>query len=254
MADETKKPDVSAMMATPEFQEAVQKAASKAAAEAVASLAKASNGMNVDDATKAFFSTMALQIAEISDQGTSRKRVAPEVLARRAAAAEKCAKLVTETRLKGLKPEYQVVSKIYFGERIIDPWRRQPDKTVVPQEIIWTGIPCEGLKPLNDIAHDIYALYKESIGSTEKLKSIKGSHGGIVAPDNRPPWMTPGGLVVKGDAPPRLAVGQPQDHSPEAADNNDPNAPEVRILGTVAQPARRNYQNPAEAMAARVAQ
>lgn len=247
------KPDVAAMMATPEFQEAVKKAATAAAAEAVAQLAKASGGLNVDDATKSFFSTMALQIAEISDQGTNRKRVAPEVLARRADAAERCVKLVAKAREKGLTPEYQVVSKVYFGERVIDPWRRNPDKTVVAQEIIWTGIPNEGLKPINAVAEEIFEAYKQSIGSTEKLRSLKGAHGGIVVPDNRPPWMTPGGLVVKGDAPPRLIVGEPQKADESGIDNNDPNAPEVRILGTVAAPARRNFQNPAEAMAARVA-
>lgn len=235
------KQDVNAVIATPEFQKLVAEAVAK-------ELAKA-NPMNlgVDEATKSFFSTMALSIAEISDQGTQRKRVAPEILARRAAAAERCEKLIAEAREQGLKPEYRVTSKIYFNERLIEPYRRE-DKKVVPQEIIWTGMPNEALRPLNKIAEDIYQAYRESIGSTEKLRSITGRHGGSTAIDNRPYSVTPNGLVVKGEISPKLVVGNGET---EALDNNDPNAPEVRVLGTVAPPAKRNFADPAAAMAAR---
>jgi hypothetical protein len=242
---ETNKPDAAALTATPEFQKIVAEAVAKALADS----GKA-NLPGADEATKAFFSQMALTIAEISDQGTNRKRVSPEILARRAAAAERCEKLILAARDKGLKPEYRVVSKIYFNERLIEPYRRGPDKSVVPQEIIWTGMPNEALRPLNACAEEIYQAYRESVGSTEKLRSIKGSHGGIVAPDNRPYSITPNGLVVKGEISPKAVINAPLDYE-NVGDNNDPNAAEVHVLGTVAAPAKRNFADPAQAMAAR---
>lgn len=251
MADKNpgeKTADLSALTLTPEFQRLV----AEAVAKALPDLAKAGTvGLGVDEATKAFFSQFALSVAEVADQGTHRKRVSPEVMARRKAAAEKCEKLIADARVAGLKPEYRVTAKIYFNERLIEPYRRGPDKSVVPQEIIWTGMPNEALRPLNKVAEDIYEAYRESVGSTEKLRSIKGSHGGIVAPDNRPYSMTPNGLVVKGEISPKAVIGPIDADGP--IDNNDPNAAEVHVLGTVAAPAKRNFADPAAAMAARIA-
>lgn len=237
-------------MASPEIQKAIQEAVASSVAAAMAELTKASHG--VDQGTKDLFSQMALAIAETADQGTSRKRVAPEILAQRAKAAELCDKLLREAREQGLKPEYRVIAKVNFGDRVIDPWRRLSDKTVVPQEILWTGPPNEALRPINAVAERIFDAYRDSIGSTEKLKSVRHANGGIVAPDNRPYWVTPGGLVVKGDAPARFAVGNQESiggNVGDFKDNNDPTAPEVRVLGTIAAPARRNTDTPLETRA-----
>jgi hypothetical protein len=256
------KPDVSALTATPEFQKLVAEAVAKTLAE----MGPSPNTPGVDDATKAFFSQMAASIAEMSDQGTHRRRVPPEIMAKRKAAAEKCEKLIAHARMmihqareekneqkeKLWTPEYRVIAKIYFGERIIDPYRRGPDKTVVPQEIYWTGAPNECLRPLNKVAEDIYDAYRESIGGSEKLRSITGPHGGIVAQDGRPYSITAGGLVVKGEISPKAVINAPQDFDNSLSDNNDPNAAEVHVLGTVAAPAKRNFADPAQAMAARV--
>ena len=264
MAGNEAKPDVAAVMQTPEF----QKMLAETVAGELAKIAKAPGDgapvLGADNQTKEFFAdmsrTIAAAVAEISDQGTHRKRVAPEILTQRAKANERMIELLMKVRKEKLQPEYKVVSKIYFGERVIDPYRRGADKSVIAQEIVWTGAPNEALRPVNKIAEQIFDAYRESIGSMERLgkATYRDSRGGmgVVAQDNRPHWMTPGGLVVKGDAPPKLMVGVPQDASPENVDYdiNDPNAPEIRILGTVHPPARRNYQNPAEAMAARIQQ
>lgn len=223
------------ILALPEVQKAIREAASEAARLAVAEMTKA---QSPDGALLAFAQTMAAQIGEVADQGTNRKRVAPEILAQRARAAERCEALLQEAREQGLKPEYRVIATVYFVDRIIQPWRRLADKTVVPQEIVWTGPPNEALRPTNAVAEKIFEAYRESIGSTEKIKAIRHANGGIVAPDNRPHWITPGGLVVKGDGPAHFAV-EPR---PELGfrDNNDPNAPEIHVLGTIAAPAKRN--------------
>lgn len=244
MSEAQKPPvDMAAIMASPDVQAAITKAAAEAATAAVTEFAKSAVAPppSVGDAGQ-LFSQMALAIAEISDQGTSRKRVAPEVLARREAAAKRCHELIMKARASDLKPEYRVVSKIYFNERLIEPYRRQSDKSVVPQEIIWTGVPNDALRPANEIAHEIFAAFRESVGGAVELKPISGPNGGQAAMDTRPLWMTPGGLVVKGDAPPKawVAPAIDFDSSLEFKDNNDPNAAEVHVLGTIAAPAKRN--------------
>lgn len=240
---------------TPEFKAAVAAAVAVAvpevAARAVAELAKhgAPVGAGIDPDATGLMEKLALAIAEISDQGTKRKRVAPEILAARARAAEKAEALILECRTmikqadetgdRAMKaawsPEYKVIAKIYFNERFIEPWRRdQATKQAVPNEIVWTGMPNEALRPINDIAKRIFALFKESIGSSDKIASI----------DSRPVWLTARGLVVKGDAPARMQVAGNAGFADglEVKLPNDPTAPEVHVLGTIAPPARQNFQ------------
>ena len=171
-------------------------------------------------------------------------------MAARAEAHERCVNLimnardkVTKARSEGDKateakwlPEYRVVAKIYFNERFIEPFKRLPDKTVASNEIVWTGMPNDALRPINDIARKIYTEFKASIGSTEKLASA----------DNRPVWITAQGLIVKGE-PPRRREGYSESlpsFSEEVEvkhDNNDPSAPYVHVLGTIASPAKQNF-------------
>lgn len=258
MAEQQQKPDMAAIMATPEFQKAVQEAATRAAAEAVARLAQGSTpSAAADDSTKQLFSEMALAIANMSNQGGGRaKPVAPEVMQRRMAAAERADKLIRAARAKAKEardrgdkdqeiawtPRYRVVAKVYLNERFIEPFRKLDNRQIVASEIYWTGMPNEGMRPLNGVAEEIYDAYREAIGSTSRLKSISGPNGGQVAQDNRPYWVTPAGLVVIGDAPPKAFVAARVDHADDLGaptDNNDPNSPTVHVLGTVAPPARR---------------
>ena len=225
--------DIKNFTDTPQFKEAVAEAAAKAAAEAIAALSKAGSlgaaGLN-EDATR-LFSQMALAIAEISDQGSNRKRVAPAILAEREASYRRCVALVTEAqhkvkqaREKGDKaaetkwlPEYRLIAKVALNERLIEPFRRMPDKTVAANEIVWTGIPNEAMRPINATA------------------------------DNRPHIVTAGGLVVKGDPPKRREgfsedVPRFNDDLEIKHDINDPSAPFVHVLGTIASPAKQNVQ------------
>jgi hypothetical protein len=194
---------------------------------------------------------MALAIAEISDQGSNRKRVAPAILAEREASYRRCVALVTEAqhkvkqaREKGDKaaetkwlPEYRLIAKVALNERLIEPFRRMPDKTVAANEIVWTGIPNEAMRPINTIAERIYAEFKGWIGMTDKLATA----------DNRPHIVTAGGLVVKGDPPKRREgfsedVPRFNDDLEIKHDINDPSAPFVHVLGTIASPAKQNVQ------------
>lgn len=248
MAQE-QKADIAALMATPEAQKAIAEAAQKAIAQLVPSA-------GVGEDTQRLFSEMALAIANMSNQGSGRvKPVAPEIMHKREVAARKCAellgevhghlrkaKLTQDSRLeKEWSPEYRVTSKVYFNERLIEPYRKGNGRGASPvaQDIVWTGMPNEALRPLNTIAERLTTLYRESVGAAPHLKSISGPNGGQLAPDNRPYWMTPGGLVVKGDPPPKATTlgNDPRDELANV-DNNDPNDPFVHVLGTLHPPAR----------------
>jgi hypothetical protein len=236
---------------TPEFQAAVAKAVEETMAKFTAKLgaARAEAGTSdvPGDKDQDFVRQLAMAIAEISDQGTHRKRVAPEILARRAEAREKMGALIMEARANGEKPEYRLINETYLNERFLKPFIvDQSTKRPVPQEIVWTGVPNERMRPLNDVAKGIFAAFMESIGGQTDLTPNA---------DRRPLWVTAGGLVVKGSPPAkRFAVsglGDPlPDHTGEAAGfsddlsvktANDPTAEFVHVLGTVAAPARQNF-------------
>lgn len=244
---------------TKEFKEAVAAAAQNAVREALdefrlqaETLAKPPAG--ADDATKTLFSELALTLAQISDQGTQRKRIAPEVLAQRQRARERMNGLIHEARAavaagdKTKRPEYRVIGKMYLNERMLEPFipgaRGEPPR---PVEIIWNGVPNDLMRPLNDTAKAIFAAYRESIGNTEKVKGV----------DNRDFRITAGGLIVKTDSVQTRnilslpegngSMGRPPPDRDEAfADDlefrspHDPRSEFVNVLGTVAQPARQN--------------
>ena len=231
---------VLAALAMPEVKAAMAEAAAIAASTAAENvrtelLATVKQAPDINALTGAggIFGQLALAIAEISDQGSQRKRVAPEILSARAKAHEKAVTLIMEARKEGKKPEYQLVSKVYLNERFIEPFRMGNDKRPVRQEIVWTGMPNEAMRPMNDVAKEIYAAFRESIGTSDKIATL----------DNRKVWVTPGGLTVKGDAPARAFVAADPGFSDDLTVNmpNDPTAPEIHVLGTVAPPARQNY-------------
>lgn len=228
---------------TPEFQDAVAKAAAKAVADAMEQISQhgAPAGTGTDQQATGLFRQLALAIAEVGDQGTNRKRVAPEILAARDEAGKRAQSLIDLARKRNLRPEYRVVGKLFFNDRFIEPFRRLNDKSIVANEITWTGMPNEALQPLNDTAREIFTAYRASIGQTEKTPNADGSAV----------WVTAGGLVVKGDPPKRSTVGNELptfrddvvlagEERPETGSPNDPTARFVNVLGTVAHPAQQN--------------
>lgn len=188
------------------------------------------------------FSRLALAIAEVSDQGTQRKRVAPEILAARMKAQERAIERIVRAREDGEKPEYRLISKVYLNEQFIEPFMPGPDKRPIPTEIIWTGMPSDAMRPLNEVAREIYGLFRASVGSTEPIKGA----------DNRPMSMTRGGLVIKGlGAAQRreVAAAEPFHDDLGLKNQNDPTAPFIHVLGTVAPAARQNVADTPQAFA-----
>lgn len=227
----------SSFVGTAEFQKAVMEAAAIAAASAVEQMRTelaASMAMGGSSPDRNMMKELAMHIAQLTDQGSTRKRVSPEILAGRAEAHERAIALILKIRKDDLKPEYQLVGKVYLNERFIEPFQKTPDKQVVRTEIIWTGMPNLSMRPKNDIARELYKEFRDSIGSVDHITST----------DNRPLWMTAGGVVVKGDpTAQRREVAAP---APFADDltvktQDDPTVPFVHVLGTVAPPARQNF-------------
>lgn len=225
---------------TVEFQDAVNKAAEAAAAKIMAAMAtKISAAPQGPDQN--FAEQLALAIAQIADQDTNRKRVPPEEIARRNAARDRMHELIQHARATGQRPEYRLIAKVYLSERFIEPFTLGDDKKVRPTEILWPGVPNEAMQPLNDCSKEIFAAFKESIG---------GQTGRVKGESTKGHWITPGGVVVKGDAPRRRAVGDgqaPEDYfsgddvmvkNDDVGSPNDPTATHVRVLGTIAAPAR----------------
>lgn len=204
--------------------EAAKSAVTEVTTELMAKAAK-DGGASLPD-FGAMFERMAMAIAEISDQGTSRKRVAPEILAARASAQARCIKLINEARAAGLDPEYKVIAKTYLSERFVEPWQPGPNKQPIQTEIIWKGMPNKAMRPINDVAKAIYAAFDESIGTQEHINGL----------DNRQHYMTPGGVVVKGDPKvSRREIPAEMLEDVKITNNSDPTAPFVQVLGTTRQ-------------------
>ena len=244
MAPQPEKIDLQAILQTPEAQKAIAEAVASAVAK------QAPSGMALSSDSRQLFSEMALAIAEMGNQGSGRVRpVAPEVMAQRQEASRKLHALLAEVggHLKRAKdsddaalmtkwmPRYQVVAKIFFNETFVEPYTKapRPGDPPIPSIITWSGPPNDALVPLNDIAKKLKQLFKESVGTAQKLEPISGPNGGQVAPDKRQYWMTFEGRVVQGSPPPRARVLDALSDDPDYKPQNDPTAPFVNILGTV---------------------
>lgn len=234
---------------TQEFKSAVQEAATAAAAEAMAKLmadfkpASDDRGASVDSESDAWAKRLATYIANLSDQRDGRKFVAPEIVEDMRRARDRMHALLHAVRDRGLRPEYTVIAKTQLNEQLIEPFTQTDDRKVKATHIVWTGVPNEAMRPLNDVAKEIFAAFSDSISG----KALELNQ------DQRPIFLTYSGLVVNGTPPARKTIGGGEvnrDFSfsdqmvvvDESAigDPYDRNAPHVRVLGTLADPARQN--------------
>ncbi len=224
---------------TEEFKRAVAAEASKALAELLSKVPELNKSSSPAVPADEMMSKLAMAIAELTDQGTGRKRIDPEEAIKRRQAHERMGELILKARSEGKKPQYQVLNKVYLNERFIEPFRRGPEGKPIPTVITWTGVPNEYMMPMDPIARGISEAFKESIGSV-----VEGPQQ-----SKKPLWMTSAGLVVQGDPPQSLKVGNNEDGRPTTRRFEedlgvpiaiDPSAEFVNILGTVAAPARQN--------------
>lgn len=179
---------------TPEFKAAVaavQEEAGRAAANAVQAAltgvqAKAGEAGITGDTN--WMQTLAVTLAEIGNQGTGRRTVAPHVLKQRDEARVRMVDLIIKARADKRPATYQLRNKVLFGNRLIEPFWIASDHTTKPTEIDWAGIPNDAMIPVNDTAKEIYQEFLNSVGTMDR-----------VVPEERL-GVTPGGLVVRNSA------------------------------------------------------
>lgn len=226
-----------AITETPEFKAAVAEALKGLIPEIAKEFANARPAATpeADANSSAFADKLAMAIAQLTDQGTDRKRVAPEVLAKRTAERERMGKLIMAARDKGLKPLYRALNKLYLNERLVEPFRRGPNNSLEPVIFGWNGVPSEYMYPMDDVAKEIFTAFLNSIGSVADDPSAM----------EKPLWATPGGLIIQGEAPVSMKQA-PDNLTRKFADGlelklpNDPREKEIHILGTIHPAAKTN--------------
>lgn len=228
---------------TPEFKAAVAEAV-RAAAPIIAEQVRADLSAKVTQGgDKSLMQELAMHIAELNDQDRPTKRIAPEVLAERAAAHRRAVGFILKAKEGGEKPTYRLTGKVVFNERLIEPFTKGPNGKAIRTEIMWTGMPNHNMVPLNEPAKAIHREFLASVGTPEIIPMA----------DNRQAWMTHNGLIVRGDPPKRMVGGNIvadglvfQDDVTVVQEAKtgpfpfDPTAEEVHVLGTIAAPAQQN--------------
>lgn len=234
---------------TAEFKDAVAKVAADAVASALGNLQgkfQAAGGEQTPGNTD-WMQQLAITLAEIGNQGTGRKTVAPHILKQRADARERMIELILAAKAARRPATYQLRNKVLLNNRLIEPFWIASDHTTKPTEIDWAGIPNDAMVPVNDTAKAIHQAFLDSIGTAEK-----------VVPEERL-GITPNGLVVRNAAVTATTMkrtdataGQPAAEAPqvgagefgedESLTVHHTNQPgrykEVNVLGTIQEPAR----------------
>lgn len=211
-----------------------------------------SPGLTVADLKEVFQEqgrAIALANAEIADQGTDRKRVAPEELAARGSAFERMGTLIQAAQAgpKGSWPRYKLIAKTLLNDRVIDPLRRTGKGDIEQVHILHCGIPSLAMRPVDDAAKAIYREFVRYLGGSESANSV--------APSS-PVWMTMKGTILANGstatargaglefAPEPILIEGEELPSAKALNTTelisptDPRAKEFNVLGTIADTAK----------------
>lgn len=248
MAQEPKQPDV-VTRAEMEFavQDAVQKAVQATTSAIMAKMAEAPAGAPAPD--QHFAEALAMALAGIANQGTGKKVVPPEVLAKRARAKDRMLELILEYRQQKVVPVYELVAGTFLDERWIPAAQITAGHQVVPTEIRFRGIPNSSMRPVNDAARTIWEEYCDWIGSH------KGGAAMSRVPVNRSQEVSFSGRVMESSPMPDLDQDDLQDLVTEGGrPAPNPRMAEVEVvgrggnragktmnvLGTIAEPARQS--------------
>lgn len=222
---------------TAEFKDAVDKIRQEANRSVVDALAAArvtaGTAGAAGDANWA--ETFAMAIAQLTDQGTGRTHVAPEILRTRQEGREKMAKLIVAARAEGAMPSYRLTSKVLLDNQLVEPFWIDRNHIAQPTEIDWPGVPNEAMLPINGVAKDIFAAFMDSIGGVSKLQQEALSADLSV---------TAGGLTVRGNINKRTVKEIVHENSEQGLRLRHQDEPgrykDVSILGSIAKPAQQS--------------
>lgn len=220
---------------TPEFKGAIEKVKQEAAKAVTAALetARISAGSSPQEGDTNWAETFAMAIAKLTDQGTGRQHVAPEILRSREIARARMAELIIAARAEGKVPSYRLTSKVLLDNQLVDPFWIDRNHIAQPTEIDWPGVPNEAMQPLNQVAEDIFAAFMNSIGSVSKLQQ-----DALTADLS----VTAGGLTVRGNLNKRSVKEIVHEESEKGLVLRHKDQPgrykSVNILGSIANPAQ----------------
>lgn len=180
---------------------------------------------------RALISSLAVELARLTDPHNVKQTISPEVAKARAAAKERMMALLMQAHVEKKMPTYILRNKAYLGEILIEPKYEDPvTHKMEDQGINWPGIPNLAMVPTNEIAERIFTEYKDFIGSVGKAPT-----------GARSPWALSGGKIKRTDfiAPSaQRQVGDGMAFDPRRPLSED-SAPEtVAVLGTVFAPVK----------------
>ncbi len=185
---------------TPEFADAVAKAVAAATPQIVAAtLAQVPPPAAPGGELGALMQALAMNIADLTNQGTGSKPVSPELIRSRKEGTERMFALIRAARAESKAATYRLKGKVFLGEEVIEPnWVRVSDHTYQPTDIDWDAVPNQSMEPLNETAKEIFAAFEQSIAGT--LRPVRSQEGMLIT----------GRVVVKND-PNRAPVGPSAD-------------------------------------------
>lgn len=164
---------------TPEFQALVDRAVT-AAVDAAVARALAANPAPAAPAASielsAILSNLAMQISDLTNQGTGVKPVDPALIRAREEAHSEMWRLIHKARDEGKTASYRLKGKVFIGEEVTEPtFVRHSDRTHQPTEVDWDLVPNTSMEPINDTAREIYAAFERSIAGT--LRPVREQQG-----------------------------------------------------------------------------
>lgn len=212
---------------SPEFRSAVDAAVQNLLPELMARLAvpQGAAGSPPGEAAdaKGVLSGLALQLAQLTGQGEGRVYVAPEIVDARHKAMEKMTDLILELHARGEIPAYTLRNKVFLnlgprkGEMLIDPFYRDNEKILQPQEIDWPGVPNLAMEPLNEAARRVFGLFCEAVG-----------HQGAAQGPDRLWGLSQEGVILRGGPAVLAADRDRQLGEPGLSDNPEMPAAGIR--------------------------
>ena len=230
----------------------------------------------VDSGAENLLQRLAHLIADVGDQGSGRPpRLPPEVLAKREESRRRMFDAINDMqqRVKALReagrkgealqatPRYRAMTKMLLENKLIPPFTVDgATKLPVPVEFYWTGPPNQAMRPINQAALEIFGHYRDWIG-------------GVDTSTAKPGFISPKGVVIlvgERYSPPVSAMqrngfqpdfGEDEEFGEETGsvdqeresgleiakgaygggNATDPRAKQVRILGTIAEPATQGH-------------
>jgi hypothetical protein len=229
-------PDVDALLASPAVQAAIADQVAKATADIVAKIEAARGTVPAEaGADKKFAEHLAVSIAQLIDQGNPRAKraISPDLLASRDAARGRMEQAIIDARMAGRVPEYKLVGEVYLSETFIAREYAGDDHKMRQRYVAWPLAPSLAMRPANETAEEIFRHFCAWIGHL--VEDNKG-------PDD--PLITGFRIIDESGGAAQTGAGQGalSNDGVRIRDNVTPGHHQdgVRILGSVAEPARPN--------------